>query len=60
LYLSPVLEHSGTGLGLFIPVPDWHQHFCIPVTDWPDAGQSNIPAFKKRVHPVVGKSRPNT
>ncbi len=29
LYLSPVPEHSGTGLGPFIPVPDWfqHQHF---------------------------------
>jgi hypothetical protein len=26
LYLSLVLEHSGTGLGPLIPVPDWFRH----------------------------------
>ncbi len=30
LYLSPVLEHYGTGFDPLIPVPDWfrHPHFC--------------------------------
>jgi hypothetical protein len=49
LYLSPVSEHSGTGLGRLIPVPDWVALFryrtgspysgtglgrLIPVPDW--------------------------
>ncbi len=51
LYLSPVLEHSGTELGPFIPVPDWfrNQHFCSYRygTDWmPDS--LTFPHFKKR------------
>jgi hypothetical protein len=31
-HLIPVLEHSGTGIGLLIPVPDWfrHQHLKNP------------------------------
>ncbi len=38
LYLSPVTEHSDTGLGPLNPVPNWfhHQHFCSfrYRTDW--------------------------
>jgi hypothetical protein len=39
LYFSPVPEHSGTGLGPLIPVPDWFWHrnfFCSfrYRTDW--------------------------
>ncbi len=42
LYLSPVPDHSGTGLGPLIPVPDWfrHRNFCSfrYRTDWmPDS-----------------------
>ncbi len=46
LYLSPVPEHSGTGL------VQASAFLCIPVPDWVDAGQSDIPAFKKGVHPA--------
>jgi hypothetical protein len=45
-YLSPVPEHSGTGLGPSNPVPDWfrHHHFFIPVPKGLDVGYSDIPA----------------
>ncbi len=36
LCLSPVPEHSGTGLGLLIPVPNWFRHrrfLFIPVPE---------------------------
>ncbi len=48
-HLSPDLEHSGTGLGPIILVPDWfrHRHFCSFRKRWPDAGQSGIQAFKR-------------
>ncbi len=48
-HLSPVLEHSSTGLGLFNPIPYWFRHFFyIPVPYRPHARQSGIPAFKKK------------
>ncbi len=46
-HLSPVLEHSGNGLG---PLTDSgglvpaRVFFFIPVPVWPDAGQTSIPA----------------
>ncbi len=43
MYLSPVPEHSGTELVLA------SEYLFIPVPDWLDAGQSDIPAFKKAV-----------
>ncbi len=60
LYLIPVPEHSGTGLGPLTPVPDWvpllryrtgsaSELLFIPVPNWLHAGQSDIPAFKKDV-----------
>ncbi len=53
LYLSPVPEHSGTGLGPrgigLVPVSAF---LFIPVPDWQDAGKSNILAFKKGIHPA--------
>ncbi len=48
LYLSPVPEHSGTGLGPYFStglVPA-SAFLFIPVPDWRDAGQSDVPAFK--------------
>ncbi len=55
LYLSPVPEHSGTGLDPLIPVPDWfrHRHFCSfrYRTDW----MRDSPTFrhlKKGRHPA--------
>ncbi len=56
LYLSPPQEHSGTGLGGspysgtgLVPASAF---LFIPVPDWLDVGQSDIPAFKKGVHPA--------
>jgi hypothetical protein len=51
LYLSPVPEHSGTGLDpysgtLLVPSAEF---MFIPLQDWLDAAQSEIPAFKKAV-----------
>ncbi len=47
-HLSPVPEHSGTGLGPPNPLPDSfrHRHFFIPVPvpEGLDVGQSDIPA----------------
>jgi hypothetical protein len=55
LYLSPVPEHFGTGMGTLITVPDWfrHPHFFSfrYRTDWmPEVG--DILPFKKVVHPA--------
>ncbi len=47
LYLSPVPEHSGTGL---VPASEF---MFIPVPDWLDAEQSDIPAFRKKLLVVV-------
>jgi hypothetical protein len=51
--LSPVQEHSGTGLVPLIPIPDWlrHRHF---LSDTLHAGQSGIAAFKHNIQKVKG------
>ncbi len=52
-YLRPVLEQSGTWLDppysgtWLIPASAF---LFIPVLDWPDAEQSDIPAFKNTLH----------
>jgi hypothetical protein len=58
LYLSPVPEHSGTGLGPLISEPNWfrHRNFCLfrYRTDWMPDGQT----FKEKLLLVVVKGIP--
>ncbi len=52
-HLSPVREHSGTGPPYFgtglVPASTF---LLITVPVWLDAGHSDIPAFKKGIHPA--------
>jgi hypothetical protein len=62
LYISPIPEHSGTGLDPLIPVPDWFhpQNFCSfrYRTDWMP-GSLTFRHLKKLLVVVVVKGKPS-